>query len=131
MGETHTDPLEMDDLLRSLGPWIQRDEFPPQVSRGQQGQQQRCSIGRALAKRPCLLLCDEPTGALDYGTSKEVLALVERVCREHGCTTIIVTHNEAIGRMATRRSPSRWCWRSLPSCGARAGIWGAPLIPAQ
>lgn len=94
------DPLDVDDLLCSLGLWEQRDKFPAQVSGGQQ---QRCSIGRALVKKPRLLLCDEPTGALDYETSKEILALIERVCRDHGCTTIIVTHNNAIGQMATRR----------------------------
>ncbi len=94
------DPLDVDGLLRSLGLWDQRDKFPPQVSGGQQ---QRCSIGRALVKKPRLLLCDEPTGALDYETSKEILALIERVCREHGCTTVVVTHNAAIGRMTTRR----------------------------
>lgn len=95
-----SDPLDVDELLRSLGLWEQRDKFPAQVSGGQQ---QRCSIGRALVKKPHLLLCDEPTGALDYETSKEILALIERVCYEHGCTTVIVTHNNAIGRMATRR----------------------------
>ena len=94
------DPLDVDDLLRSLGLWDQRDKFPPQVSGGQQ---QRCSIGRALVKKPKLLLCDEPTGALDYETSKDILALIEEVCRSYGCTTIIVTHNNAIGRMANRR----------------------------
>lgn len=94
------DPLDVDELLRSLGLWEQRDKFPPQVSGGQQ---QRCSIGRALVKKPRLLLCDEPTGALDYETSKEILALIEKVCHEHGCTTVIVTHNAAIGEMATRR----------------------------
>ena len=94
------DPLPLDDLLRSLGLWDQRDKFPNQISGGQQ---QRCSIGRALVKKPRLLLCDEPTGALDYETSKEILALIERVCHDFGCTTILVTHNNAIGRMATRR----------------------------
>lgn len=94
------DPLDVDELLRSLGLWEQRDKFPPQVSGGQQ---QRCSIGRALVKKPRLLLCDEPTGALDYETSKEILALIEKVCHDHGCTTVIVTHNAAIGEMATRR----------------------------
>jgi putative ABC transport system ATP-binding protein len=95
-----TDPLDVEDLLRSLGLWNQRDKFPPQVSGGQQ---QRCSIGRALVKKPKLLLCDEPTGALDYETSKEILALIEHVCHDFGCTTIIVTHNAAIGKMANRQ----------------------------
>jgi putative ABC transport system ATP-binding protein len=94
------DPLDVDELLHSLGIWDQRDKFPNQVSGGQQ---QRCSIGRALVKKPQLLLCDEPTGALDYETSKEILALIEQVCRDYRCTTVIVTHNNAIGRMATRR----------------------------
>ena len=66
------------------------------------GQQQRCAIGRALVKNPGLLLCDEPTGALDYKTSKEILQLMEDVNRTYGCTIIIVTHNAAIARMANR-----------------------------
>ena len=93
------DPLPLDDLLRSLGLWEHRDKFPRQVSGGQQ---QRCAIGRALVKNPGLILCDEPTGALDYRTSKEVLELMERVNREYGCTIVIVTHNAAIAHMADR-----------------------------
>ena len=93
------DPLPMDDLLRSLGLWEHRRKFPRQVSGGQQ---QRCAIGRALVKNPGLLLCDEPTGALDFSTSKEILELMERVNREYGCTIVIVTHNAAIARMANR-----------------------------
>ena len=92
-------PLPMEDLLRSLGLWEHRNKFPRQVSGGQQ---QRCVIGRALVKNPGLILCDEPTGALDYKTSKEVLELMERVNREYGCTIVIVTHNAAIARMADR-----------------------------
>ena len=92
-------PLPMDDLLRSLGLWEQRDKFPRQVSGGQQ---QRCAIGRALVKNPGLILCDEPTGALDYKTSKEVLELMERVNHDYGCTIVIVTHNAAIAQMADR-----------------------------
>ena len=92
-------PLEIDDLLRSLGLWEQRSKFPRQVSGGQQ---QRCAIGRALVKNPGLLLCDEPTGALDYQTSKEILELMESVNRDFGCTIVIVTHNDAISRMANR-----------------------------
>ena len=76
-----------------------RAKFPRQVSGGQQ---QRCAIGRALVKNPGLLLCDEPTGALDYKTSKEILALMEQVNRDYGCTIVIVTHNDAISRMANR-----------------------------
>ena len=92
-----SDPLPVDDLLKSLGLWEHRDKFPNQVSGGQQ---QRCAIGRALVKNPSLLLCDEPTGALDYHTSKEILALMERVNREYGSTMVIVTHNDAIRHMS-------------------------------
>ena len=92
-------PLPLDDLLRSLGLWEHRRKFPHEISGGQQ---QRCAIGRALVKNPGLLLCDEPTGALDYHTSKEILALMEQVNREYGCTIVIVTHNDAIRRMAHR-----------------------------
>ena len=92
-------PLDVDDLLRSLGLYEHRNKFPRQVSGGQQ---QRCAIGRALVKNPGLLLCDEPTGALDYKTSKEILALMERVNRDYGCTIVIVTHNAAIAQMANR-----------------------------
>lgn len=95
-----SDPLPVDDLLKSLGIWEQRNSFPNEVSGGQQ---QRCAIGRALAKKPRLLLCDEPTGALDYETSKEILALIEEVSHAYECTTIIVTHNNAIGEMADRK----------------------------
>ncbi len=92
-------PLPVDELLRSLGLYDHRDKFPRQVSGGQQ---QRCAIGRALVKNPGLILCDEPTGALDYKTSKEVLTLIEKVNREHGCTVVIVTHNAEIAKMADR-----------------------------
>ena len=91
------DPLPIDDLLNSLGLWEHRKKFPNQVSGGQQ---QRCAIGRALVKNPSLLLCDEPTGALDYHTSKEILELMERVNREYGSTMVIVTHNDAIRHMS-------------------------------
>lgn len=94
-----SDPLPIDDLLESLGLWEHRSKFPNQVSGGQQ---QRCAIGRALVKNPSLLLCDEPTGALDYNTSKEILGLMERVNQEYGCTIVIVTHNDAIRHMAHR-----------------------------
>lgn len=92
-----TNPLPIDDLLHSLGIWEHRSKFPNQVSGGQQ---QRCAIGRALVKNPGLLLCDEPTGALDYRTSKEILALMEQVNQRYGCTMIIVTHNDAIRHMS-------------------------------
>ena len=94
-----SNPLPMEELLRSLGLWEHRNKFPRQVSGGQQ---QRCAIGRALVKNPGLILCDEPTGALDYKTSKEVLELMEHVNRKYGCTLVIVTHNAAIARMADR-----------------------------
>ena len=92
-----SDPLPIDDLIRTLGLWEHRNKFPNQVSGGQQ---QRCAIGRALVKNPSLLLCDEPTGALDYHTSKEILELLERVNREYACTMVIVTHNDAIRHMS-------------------------------
>lgn len=92
-------PLPINELLHSLGLWEHRNKFPRQVSGGQQ---QRCAIGRALVKNPGLILCDEPTGALDYKTSKEVLELMESVNRTYGCTIVIVTHNAAIARMANR-----------------------------
>lgn len=93
------DPLDLAELLEALGIADQADKFPRQISGGQQ---QRCAIGRALVKNPRLLLCDEPTGALDYQTSKEILVLMEEVNRRFGCTMLIVTHNDAIGRMAHR-----------------------------
>lgn len=94
-----TDSLPLNDLLHSLGLWDQRSKFPRQVSGGQQ---QRCAIGRALVKNPKLLLCDEPTGALDYQTSLEILSLMEEVNHDFGCTVIVVTHNDAIARMSNR-----------------------------
>ena len=75
------------------------DNFPAQLSGGEQ---QRVSIARALAKRPKLLLCDEPTGALDYNTGKQILSLLQSACREGGMTVIVVTHNTAITPMADR-----------------------------
>ena len=92
-------PLDVDELLKSLGLWEHRLKFPNQVSGGQQ---QRCAIGRALVKNPNLLLCDEPTGALDYSTSKEILELLEKVNKTYDTTILVVTHNEAIGEMASR-----------------------------
>ena len=92
-------PLDVDELLKDLGLWEHRLKFPNQVSGGQQ---QRCAIGRALVKNPHLLLCDEPTGALDYSTSKEILELLEKVNKTYDTTILVVTHNEAIGEMANR-----------------------------
>lgn len=91
------DPLDIDDLLNTLGLYDHRYKLPNQLSGGQQ---QRTSIGRAIVKNPDILLCDEPTGALDYNTSKEILKLIEDVNRKYGNTVIMVTHNEAIKNMA-------------------------------
>lgn len=93
------EPLPIDDLLQSLGLYEHRNKFPRQVSGGQQ---QRCAIGRALVKNPGLVLCDEPTGALDYQTSKEVLGLIAQVNQDYQCTVVIVTHNSEIARMSDR-----------------------------
>ena len=93
------DPLDIDDLLHTLGLYEHRYKLPNQLSGGQQ---QRVSIGRAIVKNPDILLCDEPTGALDYNTSKEILKLIEDVNKKYGNTVIMVTHNEAIRHMADR-----------------------------
>lgn len=90
-------PLDIDELLHTLGLYEHRYKLPNQLSGGQQ---QRTSIGRAIIKNPDILLCDEPTGALDYQTSKEILQLIEDVNQKYGNTVIIVTHNEAISNMA-------------------------------
>ena len=90
-------PLDIDELLKILGLYEHRHKLPNQLSGGQQ---QRVSIGRAIVKNPDILLCDEPTGALDYNTSKEILQLIEEVNRKYGNTIIMVTHNEAIKLMA-------------------------------
>ena len=90
-------PLDIDDLLKTLGLYEHRHKLPNQLSGGQQ---QRVSIGRAIVKNPDILLCDEPTGALDYNTSKEILKLIEDVNQKYGNTIIMVTHNEAIKNMA-------------------------------
>ncbi|MEE3394041.1 MAG: ABC transporter ATP-binding protein [Lachnospiraceae bacterium] len=92
-------PLDIDELLHTLGLFEHRYKLPRQLSGGQQ---QRCSIGRAIVKNPDILLCDEPTGALDYKTSKEILKLIETVNHKYGNTVIMVTHNEAIKYMADR-----------------------------
>ena len=94
-----SNPLPMEELLRSLGLWEHRNKFPRQVSGGQQ---QRCAIGRALVKNPGLILCDEPTGALDYKTGKQILQLLQDTCRKQGITVIIITHNSALAPMADR-----------------------------
>ena len=92
-------PLDVDELLHLLGLWDHRGKLPNQLSGGQQ---QRTSIGRAIVKNPNILLCDEPTGALDYKTSKEILKLIETVNQKYGNTVIMVTHNDAIRLMADR-----------------------------
>lgn len=92
-------PLDVDDLLKTLGLYEHRHKLPNQLSGGQQ---QRTAIGRAIVKNPDILLCDEPTGALDYNTSKEILQLIEDVNKKYGNTIIMVTHNDAINQMADR-----------------------------
>lgn len=92
-------PLDTEELIRTLGLFEHRHKLPNQLSGGQQ---QRCSIGRAIVKNPDILLCDEPTGALDYNTSKEILKLLEDINRKYGNTIIMVTHNDAIKNMADR-----------------------------
>ena len=92
-------PLDVDELLRLLSLWEHRAKLPNQLSGGQQ---QRTSIGRAIVKNPDILLCDEPTGALDYKTGKEILKLIETVNQKYGNAVIMVTHNDAIRLMADR-----------------------------
>lgn len=93
------EPMDTHELINSLGLEEHWNKLPSQISGGQQ---QRCAIGRALVKKPKLLLCDEPTGALDYKTSKDILKLIEKIVEEYGTTVIIATHNEEITRMAQR-----------------------------
>ncbi len=90
-------PLDLDELLETLGLSEHQDKLPNQLSGGQQ---QRTSIGRAIIKNPDILLCDEPTGALDYNTSKEILKLIETVSQKYGTTVVMVTHNNAFEGMA-------------------------------
>ena len=92
-------PLDIDELMATLGITDQANKLPAQLSGGQQ---QRTSIGRAIVKNPDILLCDEPTGALDYNTSKEILKLLEDINQNYGNTVIMVTHNDAIKNMADR-----------------------------
>ena len=92
-------PLDIEELLNTLGLAEHWNKLPNQLSGGQQ---QRTAIGRAIVKNPDILLCDEPTGALDYNTSKEILKLIEDVNRKYGNTVIMVTHNDAIRNMADR-----------------------------
>ncbi len=92
-------PLDVAELIETLGLTAHKHKLPNQLSGGQQ---QRCAIGRAIVKNPDILLCDEPTGALDYNTSKEILKLIETVNQKYGNTVIMVTHNDAIKNMADR-----------------------------
>lgn len=92
-------PLDVNELLNILGLYEHRHKLPNQLSGGQQ---QRTAIGRAIVKNPDILLCDEPTGALDFKTSKEILKLIEDVNKKYGNTVIMVTHNDAIKNMADR-----------------------------
>ena len=93
------EPLDADTVLEEVGLSERRNNFPAQLSGGEQ---QRVSIARAIAKNPKILLCDEPTGALDYVTGKQVLALLQSTCREKGRTVIVITHNSALAAMADR-----------------------------
>ncbi|MBL0089266.1 MAG: ABC transporter ATP-binding protein [Ideonella sp.] len=94
-----TDPMPIDEAIDRVGLTPRRDHFPAQLSGGEQ---QRVAIARAIVKRPEVLLCDEPTGALDYQTGKLVLEVIERINRELGTTAIVITHNAAIAGMADR-----------------------------
>ena len=93
------DPLDAREVMEEVGLGDRLNNFPAQLSGGEQ---QRVSIARALAKNPKLLLCDEPTGALDYNTGKAILKLLQNLCRERGMTVIVITHNQAIAPMADR-----------------------------
>lgn len=93
------DPMDAEEVLRQVGLSERMNNFPGQLSGGEQ---QRVAIARALAKRPKLLLCDEPTGALDYVTGKAILKLLQDTCREQGVTVVVITHNTALTPMADR-----------------------------
>ena len=93
------DPLDAAEVLTQVGLGERMKNFPAQLSGGEQ---QRVAIARALAKNPKLLLCDEPTGALDYNTGKQVLALLQDTCRKNGMTVVVITHNSALAAMADR-----------------------------
>ncbi|MBR3183718.1 MAG: ABC transporter ATP-binding protein [Firmicutes bacterium] len=93
------DPMDPEEILREVGLGERMDNFPAQLSGGEQ---QRVSIARAIAKNPKILLCDEPTGALDYNTGKTILRLLHDLCRNTGKTVVVITHNQAIKPMADR-----------------------------
>ena len=92
-------PIDADKALIKVGLEDRMNNFPSQMSGGQQ---QRVSIARAIARKPKILLCDEPTGALDYNTGKQILELLEKTCRKENITTVIITHNSAIAPMADK-----------------------------
>jgi len=93
------DSLDVDSVIEKVGLENRKNNFPSQLSGGEQ---QRVAIARAIAKNPKLLLCDEPTGALDYKTGKQILKLLENTCRKEKMTVIIITHNTAIAPMADK-----------------------------
>lgn len=93
----HNGPMDIEKLIKDLGLWEHKNKYLRQLSGGQQ---QRCAIGRALIKKPEILLCDEPTGALDYKTSKDILSLLQRINKEYETTIILATHNEEITKMS-------------------------------
>ena len=99
VADISTDPMPVDEAVERVGLAPRRDHFPAQLSGGEQ---QRVAIARAIVKRPDVLLCDEPTGALDYQTGKRVLETIERINRELGTTVVVITHNASIGGMADR-----------------------------
>jgi putative ABC transport system ATP-binding protein len=99
VAEITAEPMSVDEAIDWVGLTPRRDHFPAQLSGGEQ---QRVAIARAIVKRPTVLLCDEPTGALDYQTGKLVLEVIERINRELGTTAIVITHNAAIAGMADR-----------------------------
>ena len=92
-------PLDIDELLNTLGLFEHRYKLPNQLSGGQQ---QRTAIGRAIVKNPDILLCDEPTGALDYNTGKQILKLLQDTCRKRGVTVVVITHNLALTAMGDK-----------------------------
>ena len=94
-----SDALNVDDILEEVGLQDRKNNFPSQLSGGEQ---QRVAIARALAKNPKLLLCDEPTGALDYNTGKQILKLLQDTCRERGVTVVVITHNLALTAMGDK-----------------------------
>lgn len=92
-------PLDIDEVIKAVGLEERKTNFPAQLSGGEQ---QRVAIARALAKNPKILLCDEPTGALDYNTGKQILKLLQDTCRERGVTVVVITHNLALTAMGDK-----------------------------